>query len=230
MAEYVTLVTRGGTPVRVANAFGVPYPTSGSGSLVFSDSATFTNCTFVNPTFVDPTYEGDYTFAGNLTVGSINDVIVTSPATTATLTLANNSTFQTIGAYTLALTAVGNTSVTLPTSGTLAVVSSVTSKTANYQILAADSPTDFDNNGAAGNITLTLPAASVGLTYGFAVMEAFNLVIRAPGGVTIYAGAGSASTAGGTLTSSDVGSYVLLKCRSSTEWIAQQLVPSWTPA
>jgi hypothetical protein len=106
----------------------------------------------------------------------------------------------------------------------------VTSKTASYSVLAADSYKDFDNNGASGTITFTLPAAAVGLTYGFAVMEAFNLVIQAPGGVTIYAGAGSATTSGGTLTSSDVGSYVLLKCRSSTEWIAQQLVPSWTPA
>lgn len=106
----------------------------------------------------------------------------------------------------------------------------VTSKTANYVVLTADSYKDFDNNGASGTVTFTLPAASVGLAYGFAVMEAFDLVIQAPGGVTLYAGAGSASTAGGTLTSSDVGSYILLKCRSSTEWFAQQLVPSWTPA
>ena len=106
----------------------------------------------------------------------------------------------------------------------------VTSKTASYAVLAADSYKDFDNNGAAGSVTFTLPASTVGLAYGFAVMEAFNLVIQAPGGVTIYAGAGSATTSGGTLTSSDVGSYILLKCRSATEWIAQQLVPSWTPA
>lgn len=106
----------------------------------------------------------------------------------------------------------------------------VTSKTASYAVSAADSYKDFDNNGAAGSVTFTLPASTVGLAYGFAVMEAFNLVIQAPGGVVIYAGAGSATTSGGTLTSSDIGSYIFIKCRSATEWIAQQLVPSWTPA
>jgi hypothetical protein len=139
---------------------------------------------------------------------------------------------DTSGQITVAAPAVaGSNTLTLPAlTGTLSIDAAVTSKTASYQILAADDFTDFDNNGAAGSVTFTLPAAAVGLSYGFAVMEAFNLVIQAPGGVTMYAGAGSASTAGGTLTSSDVGSYILLKCRSSTEWIAQQLVPSWTPA
>jgi len=196
VAEYVTLVTRGGTPVRVANAFGVPYPTSGSGSLVFSDSATFTNCTFVNPTFVDPTYEGDYTFAGTLTVG--------------TLVLSN----------TLAVS-YGGTGVT--------GFGVVTSKTASCAVLAADSYKDFDNNGAAGSVTFTLPAAVVGLAYGFAVMEAQDLVIDAPGGVTIYLGA-LATTAGGTITSNAVGSYLFIKCRSATEWIVQSSMGTWTPA
>jgi hypothetical protein len=105
----------------------------------------------------------------------------------------------------------------------------VTSKAADYTLLAADSYKDFDNNGAAGQVTFSLPAASVGLAYGFGVMEAQNLVIDAPGGVTIYLGE-LASSAGGTLTSSTVGSYVALKCRSSTEWIAQSSMGSWTPA
>ena len=105
----------------------------------------------------------------------------------------------------------------------------VTSKTASYSVLAADSYKDFDNNGAAGSVTFTLPASTVGLTYGFAVMEAQNLVITAPGGSTIYLGA-LATSAGGTITSSTVGSYLLVKCRSATEWIAQSSMGSWTPA
>lgn len=105
----------------------------------------------------------------------------------------------------------------------------VTSKTASYAVLAADSYKDFDNNGASGTVTFTLPTASVGLTYGFAVMEAFNLVIQAPGGVTIYLGEIS-TTAGGTITSNAVGSYLFIKCRSATEWIVQSSMGTWTPA
>jgi len=105
----------------------------------------------------------------------------------------------------------------------------VTSKTASYAVLAADSYKDFDNNGAAGSVTFTLPASTVGLAYGFAVMEAQNLVVDAPGGVTIYIGA-LATTAGGTITSNAVGSYLFIKCRSATEWIVQSSMGSWTPA
>ena len=105
----------------------------------------------------------------------------------------------------------------------------VTSKTASYAVLAADSYKDFDNNGAAGTITFTLPASTVGLAYGFAVMEAQNVVIDAPGGVTIYLGEIS-TTAGGTITSNAVGSYLFIKCRSATEWIVQSSMGTWTPA
>ena len=175
MTEYVTLVRRGGTPIRLANAFGVPYPTSGTGSLVFSDS----------PTLVNPTLSGSVTFTGTLAVAN------------------------------------GGTGVT--------GFGVVTSKTASYAVLAADSYKDFDNNGAAGSVTFTLPASTVGLAYGFAVMEAQNLVVDAPGGVTIYLGEIS-TTAGGTITSNAVGSYLFIKCRSATEWIAQSFMGSWTPA
>ena len=130
------------------------------------------------------------------------------------------------------------TSGTITLAGTLAVTNCgtgvtgfgvVTSKTASYAVLAADSYKDFDNNGAAGSVTFTLPASTVGLAYGFAVMEAQDLVIDAPGGVTIYLGEIS-TTAGGTITSNAVGSYLFIKCRSATEWLAQSSMGSWTPA
>ena len=108
MTEYVTLVSRGGTPIRLANAFGVPYPTSGSGSLVFSDSATFTN-----PVFVNPTYSGDYTFAGNLSIGGNATVAGTSAVTGAqtvggTLTVTGVAAFATNATVGGTFTATGN--------------------------------------------------------------------------------------------------------------------------
>lgn len=56
---------------------------------------------------------------GDITGGKYNKVTVTAPATGATLTLADNSTFTTVGAYGITLTSTGATNVTLPTSGTL---------------------------------------------------------------------------------------------------------------
>lgn len=69
----------------------------------------------LNPTF------GNVAITGNLTVaGTINKVTITQPATGAQLSLANNSVLATAGAFLIALTATGTTSVTLPTGGTLA--------------------------------------------------------------------------------------------------------------
>lgn len=51
--EYVTLVAQGGTPVRLANQFGTPYPTTGHGSLVFSDDPTLNR-----PVLIDPIING----------------------------------------------------------------------------------------------------------------------------------------------------------------------------
>jgi len=53
---------------------------------------------------------------------SINKVAITAPATAATLTLADGSTLATSGAYSITLTSTALTSVTLPTSGTLATL------------------------------------------------------------------------------------------------------------
>lgn len=52
--QYVTLVTNGGTPVRLADQYGAPYPTTGSGSLVFGNGATLTNPTLIGAVFTAP--------------------------------------------------------------------------------------------------------------------------------------------------------------------------------
>jgi hypothetical protein len=63
--QYVTLVNRGGTPVRLADANGAPFPTTGSpGSLVFSNGPTLDN-----PTLVNAVYAGGIGF-GNGTVSA----------------------------------------------------------------------------------------------------------------------------------------------------------------
>jgi hypothetical protein len=88
---------------------------------------------------------------------------------------------------------------------------------------------DFDNNGATGAVTFILPDANIGLNYTFTAMELFDLVIDARTGALIYLG-DLVSSAGGTLTASAPGPAVRLKCRSSTEWIAQFSTGTWTLA
>lgn len=113
---------------------------------------------------------------------TFNKVSFVAPATTASISLANNSTlttagnFTTSGAYALTLTTTGATSVILPTSGTLVATSTVntvtgrvqdsdgnlrsipqSNKTAAYTLVAAD-------NGKNINITtggITIPTNSI---------------------------------------------------------------------
>jgi hypothetical protein len=82
---------------------GVISDETGTGALVFATS----------PTLVTPTL-------GVASATSVNKVAITQPATAATLTLADNSTLATVGAFALTLTLTGATAITLPTSGTLA--------------------------------------------------------------------------------------------------------------
>src|SRR5580765_4577332 len=56
--QYVTLVSGGGTPVRLADQRGAPYPTTGTGALVFSDQPTLTGTVTIN---------GDLTYTGTVT-------------------------------------------------------------------------------------------------------------------------------------------------------------------
>jgi hypothetical protein len=75
----------------------------------------------------------------------------------------------------------------------------------------------FHNNGAGGPVVATLPAATVGLWYRFVVHEAQSFQLQADGTDVLYVGA-SASSAGGTVTSSTVGSELLLSCTRAGRW------------
>ena len=93
-------------------------------------SQTGTGTKFVvdtSPTLVTPVL-------GVATATSINKVAVTAPATSATLTLADNSSLITSGGFSTTLTSTATTAVTLPTTGTLATLAGTETLTAKTLI------------------------------------------------------------------------------------------------
>lgn len=125
---------------------------------------------------------------GVATATSINKVAFTSPATAATLTLANGSTLATAGAFSTTLTATATTNITLPTTGTVATLAgtenltnksfpSLSSGTTNDSILVADAATgavrrissariSSGGGGLSGLTTNNVPKATSSSTIG----------------------------------------------------------------
>lgn len=83
----------------------------------------------------------------------------------------------------------------------------------------ADSGKCYANTGATGPIAFNLPAASVGLFYGFTVVADEDVVVTANGTDTIRI-AGSVSTAGGTATNGTTGGTLWIHCPVAGAWYA----------
>ena len=130
---------------------------------------------------------------GNLTLsGSVNKITMTAPATGATLTLADGSSFITSGAYSTTFTTTGTTTLTLPTSGTVTALGNTT--TGSGSIVLATSPTLISPAlGTPTALTLTnatgLPI-STGLTgTGSGVLTALAVNVGSAGAFVTFNGA-----------------------------------------
>lgn len=122
--------------------------------------------------------------SGNLVLnGSINKITFTAPATAATLTLADNSTFVTSGAYSSTFTFSGTTTLTFPTSGTVTALGNTT--TGSGAIVLATGPSITLTNATglplATGVTGTLPIANGG-TGQTTANAAFNALVPSQGG------------------------------------------------
>jgi len=131
--------------------------------------------------------------SGNLALnGTVNKVTITAPATAATLTLADNSTFITSGAYSSTFTFSGTTTLTFPTSGTVTALGNTT--TGSGAIVLATSPSlTTPALGIPSAITLTnatgLPI-STGLTgTGTGVLTALAVNVGSAGAFVTFNGA-----------------------------------------
>lgn len=103
----------------------------------------------------------------------------------------------------------------------------VFNKTGNFSALAAESGARYTNDGAAGTVVGSLPAATVGLNFGFSVATAQILRADANGTDTIN-WAGTVSAAGGTIEGNVVGWFVLIECHVTGKWTVTQSQGGWT--
>jgi hypothetical protein len=109
-----SIYTAGGLGIAKALFVGT---TLNYGGVTLSASVTGTGKMVLDntPTLITPVL-------GVATATSINKIAFTTPATAATLTIADGATLATSGAYSLTLTATAATNVTFPTTGTLATL------------------------------------------------------------------------------------------------------------
>lgn len=101
--------------------------------------------------------------------------------------------------------------------------------TSNFSVPATDSRTDYNNVGAGGSVTATLPPASPGLSYCFFNAAGTTFVIKAQSGNFIVQ-AGGSSSSGGTATSAANHSTFCVTCRDSTNWHADRVTGTWNLA
>jgi len=101
-------------------------------------------------------------------------------------------------------------------------------KTANYSLTIKDSGQIFNNIGAAGAVTFTLPAAKRGLVYTIWKFANQNIVIARSGSDTIFnlgAGVGATSL---TSAANELGAHVTLRCVTSAGWLVERMRGTWT--
>lgn len=102
-------------------------------------------------------------------------------------------------------------------------------KTANYTATVNENGSGFRNTGAAGAITIALPAATVGLHYYFYVDAAQELRIDPNGTETISLPSnGVPGAAGKYLTANAVGETVHLMCPKAGTWAVMGFTGTWT--
>ena len=138
--------------------------------------------------------------SGNLVLnGSVNKITMTAPATGATLTLADNSTFVTSGAYSSTFTFTGTTTLTFPTSGTVTALGNTT--TGSGSIVLATGPTlSAPSLGTPTDITLTngtgLPISTGLIGTGTGVLTALAVNVGSAGAFVTFNGALGAPSSG----------------------------------
>lgn len=105
----------------------------------------------------------------------------------------------------------------------------VTAHTSSATLTAVDNGTLHTNTGAGGTITITLPSATVGLNFFFAVGAAQELRIDPSGTETIsLPSSGVPGAAGKYLVADAIGETVHLTCAVAGNWNVFGYTGTWT--
>lgn len=96
-------------------------------------------------------------------------------------------------------------------------------------LTATETGTVHTNTGASGEVTFTLPLATVGLRYGFAVGAAQQLRIDPNGSQTIsLPSTGVPSAAGAYIVADAIGENVQIACLIAGNWSVLSYTGTWT--
>ena len=98
-------------------------------------------------------------------------------------------------------------------------------KTANFTVLAAHCGNMYNNKGATGSVTFSLPAAAPGLWYGFTVDAAQTIEVLGNGTDQIAIGASESSSE--NVTSNTQYSTLLIYAYKTGQWVAISSVGTW---
>jgi hypothetical protein len=102
-------------------------------------------------------------------------------------------------------------------------------KTASYTLTSDDLGKTLTNQGAAGTITVTLPAAEVGMKFRFYLNEAQELRIDPNGTETIaLPSTGAQGAAGKYLVADAIGEWVDIECLVAGTWDCLGFAGTWT--
>ncbi len=105
----------------------------------------------------------------------------------------------------------------------------VEAHTANDTLTATETGTWHVNTGASGTITITLPAAAVGMRFGFALGAAQQLRIDPNGTETIsLPSTGVPGAAGKYLVADAIGENVEIACWIAGNWSVLNSTGTWT--
>lgn len=96
----------------------------------------------------------------------------------------------------------------------------MTTKTANYTITVQENGAHFDNIGATGAVTLTLPTAGRQQNFCFTVDAAFSLIVKA-GAADKIALAATNSALAGTVSSAAPFASLCLESHKTGQWITR---------